>query len=104
MSKGMLVHILRPAGWPDCSNGGISSKVDKAILTGYGLPELSEPDNDAPELRVIKRNIGGKTYWHCEPTNKPGAWLMDGGNFVYSHDSRYHAICDYPIAIHDRQE
>jgi hypothetical protein len=105
--KGILVSILRDARLGDCTNSGISGKVDRAILTGYGLPELFEPDNKTPELKLVKRQLFGKTYYHCEPVNDPDSnnigWMM-GGNFVYSHDSRFNNLTGYPIPVHDRQE
>lgn len=30
--------------------------------------------------------------------------VMAGGNFVYTSDGRFRAVCQYPISVHDRVE
>lgn len=83
----------------NCTNGGISSRYDRFVLTGEGIAEVFEPDDDMPELQ-LKVRCG--THLCCEPSFEPtGAGWMFGGNFLYSSDSRFP---EYPIAIHDRQE
>jgi hypothetical protein len=102
--KGLLVDIYKfPLGV--CTNNGISGKVSKAVLTGYVMPQIFEPSDDAPELKIVQRKLFGKIYFHCEPINNPqgNGWMM-GGNFVYTSDSRYHYLLDYPMPVHDRQE
>ena len=107
MAKGLVVEIFRPANFPDCTNNGISGKVHKAILTGYGMTELFEPSSDCPELKIVCRILQGKKYYHCEPISglipHNVGWFM-GGNFVYSCDGRYRNVIEYPMPIHDRQE
>ena len=105
--KGLIVGVLTDKEIGDCTNGGISSKVNHAVLTGDGIPEIFEPREDMPEFKLVKRNIYGRIYIHCEPikpVNPHNIGYMAGGNFAYSSDSRFHNICDYPISIHDRQE
>ena len=103
--KGMLVSIYRNAEIRDCTNGGISSRVNKAVLTGDGIPGIFEPHPDAPELKLIYRpNID---YYHAEPVEGKNPKLvgwMAGGNYCFTSDSRLTAINHYPIPIHDRQE
>jgi len=44
---------------------------------------------------------------HAEPLEAPplgGVGWMFGGNFIYSCDSRFQALCGYPIPVHDRCE
>lgn len=99
MTKGIPASTYRDN--TDCTNGGISSKHDRFVLTGGGIAEVFEPTEDMPELRLT---IRGTNHDHlcCEPAFIPtGRGWMFGGNFLYSSDSRFP---EYPIAIHDRQE
>jgi hypothetical protein len=102
--KGLLVFVLRHADGTDCTNGGITSKVSKAILVGDGIPEIFTPNEDAPALRLVRRNIDGE-YLHAEPVEGKDAkrvgW-MTGGNFIYTSDARFPSR--QPISVHDRQE
>jgi len=101
MKKGLLVHVLRARG--DCTAGGVTSKHDSFVLTGEGVPELFAPTKDAPELRLVRRDLNGE-YLHAEPVERPVkmAGPMAGGNFVYSSDGRFPNR--YPISVHDRFE
>jgi len=99
--NGLLVRILKTTDY-HCTNGGISERVDRAVLTGSGIPEIFAPSPDAPELCFVERG----TSPYCTPTEKHRVldrtgWMF-GGNFVYSSDSRFPS--NQPIAIHDRQE
>jgi len=102
MKKGLLVFVLRTVS--DSTNGGVTSKYDKFVLTGEGVPEIFAPSADSPELRLVKRNIGGKPYLHAEPTvDRPGMiGGMAGGNYITTSDSRFPS--QYPISVHDRYE
>ncbi len=105
--KGIGVSIYRTNAFGDATNGGISSKVNSATLIGEGMPELFEPDTKSPGLRIVKRMFGSRPYYHCEPLEgrdpKNVGWMF-GGNFVYTSDSRYNRLTNYPMPIHDRQE
>lgn len=102
MIKGLSVEIFKnPLG--NFTNGGASSRFDHAILVGEGIPEISSPHNGEPVFKLVKRTVFGKEYRHVEPLDNPqGKWVMFGGNFVYTSDSRFPN--DYPLAIHDRIE
>ena len=106
--KGLLVHVLRDASGTDCTNDGVSSRFTKFVLTGEGIVELFAPTADAPELRLVRRELstgrpyGSRFYLHAEPPDKGGRWAMFGGNFVTTSDSRFPS--DYPIPVHDRFE
>lgn len=104
--QGLIVSIY--SNGVNCSNGGISSRVNKAIIIGDDIPQLFEARDDMPAIKIIRRNIGGREYIHAEPVNPcPSNEIgyMAGGCFVYSSDSRFRQlICDYPIALHDRSE
>jgi hypothetical protein len=101
----LLVDILRPS--TDSTMGGVTSHRfhrTTAILIGM---EGSVPDGEVGcedvVLTLVTRKIGGETYFHAEPVERNGR-PMFGGNFVYSSDSRFRAVCAYPIPVHDRFE
>lgn len=99
--KGLTVEIYHSKH--DCTNGGISAKVDVAVIVGGDMPELFEAREHMPALKLVCRNIAGEEYKHLEPTFRPrGAGWMWGGNFAYSSDARFPN--PYPLKIHDRQE
>lgn len=85
----------------DCSNGGVSSKHNEAILIwGESAREIIDnPPQNKCVLLLIPGN--GNRQYKIIPFNTLG-WPMFGGCFVYSSDSRFPA--DYPIALHDRYE
>ena len=98
-----MVEVYKPAGFPDCTMNGISSKADRLILVGDDIPEIFEVKPDMPAVRLIKRIIFDRPYVHAEPIdNLTGKGFMAGGNFIYTSDSRFPS--QYPISIHDRQE
>lgn len=99
--KGMLVFVLRAPGLGDCTNGGISSKFEKFVIVGEGIPEIFEPNQDSPGLELVKRNINGNEYLSCKPLGEKDH-TMFGGNYITSSDSRMPS--KYPIPIHDRKE
>jgi len=103
MKKGLLVFVLRAAGG-SCTNGGVTDKYDKFILTGEGIPEIFAPSEETPELRLVKRMFSGKPYYHAEPVDQPENMVgpMAGGNYIKTSDSRF--PIDYPIGVHDRFE
>jgi len=52
MPRGMLVSILKDADGHDCTNQGVTSQVNQAVLVGAGIPELAESRPDFPALYV----------------------------------------------------
>lgn len=105
--KGLLVHVLKPAGFGDCTGAGVSSRCTSAILVGDDVPAVTAPTPGVPVLRLVRRWVGTpREYLHAEPLEQPtdACGPMAGGNFVYSQDSRYREICPYPIPVHDRFE
>ena len=105
--KGLHVYVLRHPGWPDTTNGGVTSRFDSLTLTGEGITGPFEPLPDTPELRLVKRpgiGRGGATYLHAVPVvdGEPKTGGMFGGNYVATSDSRFPS--DYPIPVHDRFE
>lgn len=123
--KGLLVSIYRSAGG-DCTNGGVSSKADDAVLIKNGVElgpfsaessppalylakwcdrwiacpenlEVKHPPRPRPGTRDVLR-LGDRTIEYL------GGWMF-GGNFAYTSDSRFSvAVGAYPIPIYDRRE
>jgi hypothetical protein len=109
---GLRIRVLRNAAWGDCdcTLNGISHQHHTLTLVGEGIEGPFEPSEDAPAVRLVRREMvlrSGKRgeYLHIEPVDAKyhgGQWLMAGGNFAWSSDSRFPS--DYPISIHDRYE
>jgi hypothetical protein len=113
-----LVSILRDANGTDCSNGGISSKYNNAMLLvpdemigADGPIELLggavEVDSSTlPEntFVLVRREIGGMPYFHAAPYFLGKRHSCFGGNFLYYSGCGFRTISGYPIAIHDRIE
>lgn len=104
--KGLLVFIYR---WGhDTTGDGVTSKVDSIILVDDKIEGPFDVEDDVPYLSLVRRNLFGGEYIHAIPmlNGKPitGGNQMDGGNFIYSCDSRFRAVNKYPIPVHDRFE
>lgn len=98
------LDVLRPAAGYDCTMAGASSTAHSILVVTDGVlftePGPFDPDaigNDLPVFVVAK--AGGR--FHIRPESEGKAWLMFGGNFAYSGDSR---APSHPIHIHDRNE
>lgn len=103
--KGLIVEIYK-AGFGDCSNGGISSKSDKCLLVGRGIPEIFEA-GEYPVVTVVERDLRGEIYLTAYPVDNEGhidRSTMMGGCFIYTSDSRFRRISAYPVPLHDRKE
>lgn len=102
--KALRIDILESKSIGNCSNNGISARFnDILLLCDEGYIDVK---GDEPNLcKVVKRNILGNEYMHVEPVANPnGIGWMAGGTFVYSSDSRFNKISNYPLALHDRCE
>lgn len=110
--KAVLVFIYRSPAIGDCTNFGISSKVDKAWLLCEGTDEefveFLNKKNCQPTLqfRLVRRMLFGKRADYIEPFIKSDGLQMMGGNFAYSSDPGFREVTgsSQPIAIHDRFE
>ena len=106
-NKGLIVNVLRDAKGGDCTNSGASSKFTEFVIVDPEIAEIFEPTATMPALKLVRRSFGNKLYIHAEPlTSVPAncVGFMFGGNFVYSCDSRFRSVCEYPIPVHDRIE
>lgn len=101
--KGMPCTVYRPADFPDCTNGGVTSRASRVLLVGPGVPEVAEPGN-LPVLLLDMRE--GWDHPCLTPLARPSdagnRWTMFGGNFIYTSDSRFPS--GRPIPVHDRIE
>ena len=107
MDTMIRVNIYKHAG-SDCSNFGLSSACDEAMLLGADEP-VPAGFPDTPLIRVVRRTIAGSNYVHAEPVHSPephAVHWMHGGCYVKTSDSRYeeHTGVPYPISLHDRYE
>jgi hypothetical protein len=104
--KALPLYVYSNKGFKGCSNNGISEKYDRLLLVcEEGFIDIDE--NDLPEnlVKVVTRNLFGNEYKHIEPyKNATQIGYMAGGSYASSSDSRFRAISQYPLSIHDRQE
>ena len=110
----LFVTIFRPAGFPDCTGNGLSSKVNSAFLffdcTAIDAIMWCKKHEKDPSKQFFlkKRDLWGEDHSYAEPLIKPNdkAQLF-GGNFLYTSDSNMYktgGIYKVPIPIHDRFE
>ena len=110
--KGLTVSIFKYKGFKGCANGGLSDHYDNVTLLASpdfpNVPEIFEPDEDAPAVVMVKRypfNIR-EVYLTAYPADEDGNpdsdMRMAGGAYIYGCDSRFPA--DYPVPLHDRKE
>lgn len=104
--KALPISIFEDKRIGNCSNDGISSRYSEVLLIcDTGFIEIDE--NNPPEnlVKLVVRSLWGKEYKHIEPVARPtGVGWMSGGTLVYSCDSRFREMSDYPLSLHDRQE
>lgn len=98
----------------DCTSGGFSSKANKVCIINAEGPH--EPDKDCPAV-ILQSGYNGPTTNSIARAisvddEKRGGWLMAGGNFIYSSDSRFGDLIkaltgqkhSAPVSVHDRRE
>lgn len=100
-----MTFIYRCPGLGDGTGGGVTSAADTAYLINYGDPDPRLPEGYANIcVLVLMRSRYGNLI--AVPT--ADKWPMQasgpmfGGNFVYSHDSRFPGM--NPIPVYDRFE
>lgn len=102
-NKGLMCDIYESKSIGNCSAGGISEQCKEVVLIWDGCPEIFASREGMPAVKLVKRELWGKEYLHCEPIQRrSGVGPMMGGTFVYSCDSRFPS--KYPIPLHDRWE
>lgn len=110
--KTLFVTVFRPAGYPDCTSNGLSSRVDSSTLffdcTREEAIEWCKSNGKSPEYMffLVPRELWGEDHAYAEPLVKPeGKAQSFGGNFIYTSDSRMYktgGIYKVPVPIHDR--
>lgn len=98
--KSIGVLIFKHGG--DCSNGGLSSKHEEALLVWDRANGEALPDTDQPMVELVTRSVFGKAYHFAKPVALNTWAVMFGGCFIYTSDSRF--PLDYPLPLHDRVE
>ena len=101
-NKGLTVYIYS-GRWreADLSNGGVSNRYNSFVLTGPEVPEISEPNDEVPELRLEERGKRVIALQTEELRNLDHSWEF-GGTFIYATGGPFPH--DYPIPVYDRQE
>jgi hypothetical protein len=79
---------------------------DPAIRDGNYKLEECKDDPRFICLQVVRRwENTPNEYMHCVPLSEADTGrTMNGGNFVYTSDSRFSALSKYPLPVHDRIE
>lgn len=105
---GLIVSIYRNAELRgDCTAGGVSSRYTRLTLTNVSGP--FEPTDDAPAA-ILESHY--PRILRIRPLEAGEAWVMFGGNFAATSDSRFRETCERltgcafygAVAIHDRVE
>jgi hypothetical protein len=121
--RGLGVSVFRTADIGDCTNGGVTSRVESCILFDIedGYWSATDPNLPADKLLLLKRDkvhLGGYLYavpgvvdpdsGEVVPKSPPDGhvgWMM-GGNLVGTSDSRFSVGVTSlgAIPVHDRSE
>ena len=102
--KGYRVYVFQNKSLG--SNQNILNEDSYILVTDGIHGDSSEIDSDKPYLKLVKRELFGKTILHATPMNvEANGSKMFGGKFVWSTDSRFrNEISETPIQLHDRVE
>jgi len=97
--KGLTATIYR--GTYDSKRNVMHGKQNVTIIDEQ-IDEIFTASQQAPPVRIVRRNINGTLYVHAEPIEK-GCYQF-GGTYITCSDSRIRALNKYPIPLHDRVE
>ena len=100
--RALSARIFKDRGLGSCSNGGISERYNEVLVQcDDGNIEI-DLDNPPENFCIISEIMGHK---YVRPYAKPTqiGW-MAGGTIVYTCDSRFRHMSEYPLSLHDRQE
>lgn len=102
--KRYLPVTVYNATFGNCSNGGVTATHPCRLVVecpnGH-VDEQSVIDQEYVVLELEKKDSG----YMCLKQRGDQRWLMMGGAFVYSTDSRFSKTYgSYPIPVHDRYE
>jgi len=105
---GLHVSVFRNVEMPtDCTANGVSIRFTRLTLVNVEGP--NEPSEDAPAA-FLEAHFPG--ILRIRPDECGDAWVMMGGNFAATSDSRFREACERlsgskfygAVAIHDRVE
>lgn len=102
----LTISVFGNTTGSDCSLNGVSKTHDQKLVVEHENGFLTAEDVEAGGyvvLELVTRSIGGKDYFSFKPKSET-RWVMFGGNFAYTSDSRFGKFSDYPVPIHDRIE
>jgi hypothetical protein len=98
--KGLIAEIFR--GGYDSVLNEMHNKTKVTIIDSE-IDKIFEADDEAPAVRIVKRQFSGYIYIHAEPMDTTKNYQF-GGTYISSSDSRISALNKYPIPLHDRVE
>lgn len=106
-SSSYMVQIYRNC-MGDCTNGGVSSNFNTALLFRDEISADAAAKMGAGRVAILrletKPTIGSEPYLRAVPMGER-RWVMFGGNFIWSSDSRFRQeVSERPLPIHDRIE
>lgn len=97
------VTVYNPT-FGNCSSNGITETHADKLVVPCPNGHVTQEDVDRAGyivLDLVENTVG---YFHFKQRGDE-RWLMMGGAFVYSSDSRFRReYGDQPIAVHDRYE
>ena len=111
--KHVKVDVYVSKSLPDCTNGGLTSKIETAeLFCDCGKEDAAawcaENGKDpSKQLILVRRKLFGGNADYAEPLMKEdGRWGMHGGNFIYTCDGRFREYTGsrLPLPVHDRFE
>lgn len=104
--SGLMTYVLRNE-FGDSTNSGITKERRRIYIVekGKGNYPIEPRDlRDCVEIEVLEHF--GEVNMVAKPIYAPNKRYMNGGNFIYSTDSRYKELTGigYPIPVYDRSE
>jgi len=87
---GLLVDVYRNSCYGDCSNNGISKFHNRFCVSNVEGP--FEPSEKNPELVLTKGPYN--TVRLIDPNISENVWVMFGGNYAGTSDSRFSAAIE----------
>jgi hypothetical protein len=111
MTQGLIISVFKNPSYAECSNGGISSKYDQALVVGPDIPKIFDAGG-LPMVRLVAGNLPGTAKVIPLEINPNACGPMFGGAYVGCSDSRWcdaiEKICGNrfygAVSLHDRFE
>ena len=83
---GLILSVYRNAELGDCTNGGLTSRVNKVTVVNASGP--FEPTDERPAVLLVKGPLNTARLVPIDLVDS-GAWVMSGGNYAGTSDSRF---------------